>query len=104
MVHCNMPDLHRLEISNGNPHHGGVLITWSDGSGTEIAWQSDGRLILPTLDAAKRYAAEAITELQRTGRNAEINATNWPSLIAALQRHISDFNDRLRNIHANSTH
>lgn len=104
MVHCNMPDLHRLESSTGNPHHGGVLITWSDGSGTEIAWQSDGRLILPTLDAAKRYAAEAIQDLQRTGRNAEINATNWASVVAALQRHIGDFNDRLRNTWANTTH
>ena len=104
MVHCNMPDLHRLESSNGNPLQGGVLIAWPDHRGIEIAWQSDGRLIMPTLDAAKRYAAEVIAELQRTGRLDLVDATNWASVVAALQHHIAEFNAGIRNIHANTTH
>jgi hypothetical protein len=99
-----MPDLHRLESANSNPLIGGVLITWPDHRGIEIAWQSDGRLILPTLDAAKRYAAETIAELQRTGRQDLIDATSWASLVAALQRHIDAFNTGIRNTWTHSTH
>ena len=99
-----MPDLHRLESANADPLIGGVLIAWPDHRGIEIAWQSDGRLILPTLDAAKRYAAETIAELQRTGRQDLIDATNWASVVAALQAHIDAFNAGVRNTWTHSTH
>ena len=98
-----MPDLHRLESANGNPREGGVLMAWPGHEGIEIAWQSDGRLILPTLDAAKRYAAEAIADLQRTGRQDLIDATNWASVVAALQHHIDQFNTQLRNTWAHTS-
>ena len=99
-----MPDLHKLESANGNPLHGGVLIVWPDHRGIEINWQSDGRLIMPTLPAAKRYAAEVIGELQRTGRNDLVDATNWASLVAALQAHIDAFNAGIRNTWAHTAH
>lgn len=97
-----MPDLHRLESANANPLQGGVLITWPDHRGIEIAWQSDGRLILPTLQAAKRYTAEVIEELRRTDRQDLIDATNWASLVAAMQAHIDAFNTGIRNTWAHT--
>lgn len=81
-----------------------MLISWPDHRGIEIAWRSDGRLILPTLPAAKRYAAEAIAELQRTGRDDLVQATNWASLVAALQHHIDAFNTGIRNTWAHTSH
>jgi hypothetical protein len=91
-----MTTLHRLESATGNIRAGGVLITYPSGAASEIAWESDGRLILPTLDAAKRYAAEVIAKLQAEGRQADLDATNWASVVAALQAHIEDFNGLLR--------
>lgn len=90
-----MTQLHRLEATNGNPYAGGVLIRYSSGHAQEIAWQSDGRLILPTLDAAKAYAAQALAGLQADNRQREIDATNWASMVAALQAILQDFNAQL---------
>jgi hypothetical protein len=73
-----------------------VLITYPSGHASAIEWQGDGRLILPTLHAAKRYAAEAIADLQRHGYQADVQATNWTSVTAALQVLIEDWNTTQR--------
>jgi hypothetical protein len=103
-----MPDLRLLESSTGDPHEGGLLITWPDNTGIEVAWRSDGRLIQPTLQAAKRYAAEVITELQKRGNQAAIDSTNWASMVASIQAHLITFNGRLsdhiRNTMRNTQH
>jgi len=90
-----MAQLHRLESTIGNPYAGGVLIKYPSGHAHEIAWQSDGRLILPTLGAAKAYAGQALSSLQADNRQRDIDATNWSSLVAALQRVLEEFNTQL---------
>ena len=83
--------LHRLE-GTSNPRAGGVLIRYGTGRSSLIEWLGDGRLILPTLHAAKRYVAEVIADLQASDGHAEVQQTNWTSVIAAVQRHIEDWN------------
>lgn len=82
-----------------HPNAGGVLITYPSGHGTALEWQTDGRLILPTFQAAKRYAAEAIADLQRHGYQADIDATNWTSVTAAIQALIERFNATVARTH-----
>ena len=84
-----MTTLHRLEGVK-NPQAGGVLIHFATGRSSIIEWQGDGRLILPTLHAAKHYVAAVIADL---GPGApEVQATNWVSVTAAVQAHIEAWN------------
>jgi len=83
--------LHRLE-SVKNPQAGGILIRYGTGHSSVLEWQGDGRLILPTLHAAKHYTAAVVADLQAAGRHAEVQGTNWVSVVAAVQAHIEAFN------------
>jgi len=86
-----MTTLHRLE-GTSDSQAGGVLIRYDSGHGSVIEWQGDGRLILPTLHAAKHYTAAVVADLQAAGRHAEVQGTNWVSVVAAVQAHIEAFN------------
>jgi hypothetical protein len=92
-----MTELRRLEaVPPSNPLDGGVLITYPSGHTQQMAWRSDGRLILPTRDAAKQYAANALQALLDERRTDDAERTNWVSLTAALEKILKDFNDILR--------
>jgi hypothetical protein len=92
-----MTELRRLEASPpANPLDGGALITYPSGHTQQLHWHSDGRLILPTRDAAKQYAISALQKLLDERRTDDAERTNWPSLIAALERILIDFNEILR--------
>ena len=88
-----MPDLHRLE--GATPYAGGALIVWPSKYAKEIAWHS-ATGIRDAQAFAKAQAASLLDELMREGKGDEANGTNWPSLVAALQRIVVEFNERLR--------
>ena len=87
--------LHRLESPDGNSEWGGVLIVFDDRSAIELTWRQAAPVI-DTLQGAKALAARAIDQLLRTGRGALVNSINAPSMVAALQRHLMDWNETRR--------
>jgi len=92
-----MTELRRLEAPPpANPLDGGALITYPSGHTQQVVWRSDGRLILPTKDAAKQYAAAALQRLMDERRIDDAERTNWVSLTAAMEKILTDFNDILR--------
>lgn len=74
---------------------GGFIVEMPSSTRLQVAWRS-GAPIEPTLDAAKSYAAELIVALQKRGLDGDISRTNWASATAAIQKVISDWNDKLK--------
>lgn len=88
-----MAELHRLE--GKTPHEGGALVVFPSKVGHELAWRA--RMPIPdALAFAKQQAAQCLDRLMREGKHDDAERTNWPSLVAALQRIVMDFNERLR--------
>ncbi len=85
----------RAEGADGDPETGGVIVFLPSGASLQIPWRS-ARPIQPTLEAAKLYAAKIIEHLIERGLTDDVNATNWASVTAAIQRVILDFNDGLK--------
>jgi len=88
------------QIEGNDPRIGGFHITYPSGYAKTLYWTA-GAPILPTLDAAKKYAAVALQDLIDSQRTDDADRTNWASVTAAVQRIVSDFNDALsKHIHA----
>ncbi|MBX3603199.1 MAG: hypothetical protein KF863_21470 [Rubrivivax sp.] len=73
---------------------GGFLVFLPSGLTKTVAWRSTAA-ITPTASAAKDYTARVIESLLAAGNTDDVQRTNWTSVAAAVQRIISDFNDRL---------
>jgi hypothetical protein len=78
-----------------DPKIGGFLATFPSGLKKEVIWRST--VPAPdTLKAAKEFAAGLLAQLLEESKNDDANRTNWPSLTAAIQRFVLDFNERRR--------
>jgi hypothetical protein len=88
-----MAEIHRLDSSD--PRVGGILITFPSGAAKHIRWQTEAP-ITPELEAAKDYSASFIAHLLENNLKADLDNTNWVSVVACLQKHIADFNVGLR--------
>lgn len=86
-------NLQRLE--SDDPHVGGALVTFDNGTRKTIRWQAKAPIV-PTLGAAKQYTIQLVQQLLDEQKEAAVRNTNWTSVTAAMQRIISDFNDKLR--------
>lgn len=79
-----------------DPETAGFIVEFPSGVRKSIAWKSQAP-ITPTLDAAKSYAAELLAaRSSELGGMDDVNRTNWASVTAAVQRIISDWNDKTR--------
>jgi hypothetical protein len=74
---------------------GGFYLFLPSGRTMTVGWHQP-KPIQPTLEAAKKYAADVIERLQRTGGEDDIRNTNWTSVTAAIQRCILDWNDKVK--------
>jgi hypothetical protein len=86
------------EAVDGTPEVGGFFIFLPSGATKTIAWRSL-QPISPTLDAAKQYTAKIVESLMKANTaeaRADVDATNWTSVVAAVQRIILDWNDRIQ--------
>ena len=73
---------------------GGVLYTFPSGRSKQATWQS--KLAVPnTLELAKSCAAQVRAALMDEGATDDLDRTNWPSVVAATQKHVKDWNDKL---------
>jgi hypothetical protein len=88
-------ELHPAESTNGDPFVGGFIARWPSGTTKQVAWRFD-RPIYPTLDAAKQYAAKLIEALSAEAKFDDMERTNWSSAVAAIQKIISDWNEKVR--------
>lgn len=87
-----MTQLRRLESNKDDPTQGGILFTFPSGKHKLLQWETKVP-IEPTLDAAKKYAAEVLNSIGIETDDARF--TNWASVTAAIQKIVKDFNDAL---------
>ncbi len=95
-----MAKLWRAESAINDPRIGGFVVEFPSGARKVCAWRS-GAPIPDTLEAAKQYAATLVQHMLEHELRDDLNRTNIPSLVASIQRIISDWNDELRRtLHA----
>jgi hypothetical protein len=94
-----MADLQRLESKQpGNARIGGFIIRFPSGRAEVIEWDhgapfaSDAALTA----AAKQLATQLVERLSRTASHDDMERTNWASVVAAIQRLLSDWNAALK--------
>ena len=87
-----MANLHLLE-SPTDPHAGGVLVEFPSGRRLQASWRHDKPLDVPA--TSKAIAAHLLNRLLETGATQDANATNWPSLVAAVQALIRQHESRI---------
>ena len=88
-------DIYRLD-GNG-PETGGILFVFGNSLAKVASWQS----LQPVdpLEMAKACVAQVLDSLMKTASpeaESAIRETNWVSAVAGCQKHISDWNTRLR--------
>lgn len=81
-------------LSN-DPETAGFVIEWPSGSRKSVAWRSKVPIV-PTIDAAKQYAATLIQNRLDEGGIDDVERTNVPSLVAAIQRLVDDWNEETK--------
>lgn len=90
-----MADLHRLE--SNQPEIGGILFVFSNDLAKAAHWQSSAPV--DPLEMAKACTAQVLDSLMKTAgpaAEAALRDTNWVSAVAGCQKHVSDWNARLR--------
>lgn len=86
-----------IELEGDKVEHGGFLIFLPSGRTKVISWSSP-KPITPTIDAAKEYTAKVIEQLLAENSaqgQSDFDGTNWVSVVAAVQRILLDFNDKV---------
>ncbi len=91
-----MADLHRLE--GNQPEIGGILFVFDKDLAKAAHWQSSAPV--DPLEMAKACTAQVLDSLMKMpstpATEAAIRNTNWVSAVAGCQKHVSDWNTRLR--------
>lgn len=81
--------LYRLESSDATI--GGVAFEFPSGKCKSATWQSPGR-VTDTLAMAKKVTVQVLDAMLREGAQDDVDRTNWTSCVAAVQKHISEWN------------
>lgn len=84
-----------LRMEGNSPEIGGVIYFFPSGA-TKICHWRDTQPVANTLELAKKLVIEAFDSLLKDGLQSDIERTNVPSLVAASQRIVMDWNDKLR--------
>ena len=87
-----MTTLHRLCADDAQI--GGILYTFPSGKTLSVSWRSQQN-VTETLALAKDCVARVREKLMSEGKQDDIDRTNWPSCVAATQKHIKDWNEGL---------
>lgn len=83
--------LRRLD-SPTDPLIGGVLLTTPSGHTLAAHWRQSAP-VQDSLALAKDLAARFLSHLIERHNGADVSDVNWPSVVAACQRHVSDWSD-----------
>jgi hypothetical protein len=79
--------LQRMDCAS-DPYVSGVLCTFPSGCVKQISWRHVGP-IPDSLAMAKKAAAELVQHMLQRGLVDDLERTNIPSMVAALQRIVS---------------
>lgn len=90
-----MAKLFPLEASNGDTRAGGFIVEFPSGARKEVSWVRAAPVIDATV-AAKETITQLVDDCLRAGLIDDLERTNVPSLVAAAQRIILDWNERRR--------
>jgi hypothetical protein len=93
-----MAQLRMLE--SDDPLVGGFLVTFPSGAAKTVSWRQHSP-VLPATEAAKDFVIKLIDGMladpgDRRVALDDIERTNIPSLVAAVQRIVMDWNDKRR--------
>jgi hypothetical protein len=84
-----MTKIRRLEAQDATI--GGVLFEFPSGKCKSAQWQSPIR-VTDTLELAKKTTVHVLNALISEGAQDDVDRTNWTSCVAAVQKHIVDWN------------
>ena len=90
-----MAKLFPLESATNDPKVGGFVVEFPSNARKSVHWVSDAPF-QDTLDAAKQYVTTLVQHCLDHGLIDDLERTNVPSLVAAVQRIIIDWNERTR--------
>lgn len=90
-----MAKLFPLESATNDPEVGGFVVEFPSGARKSAHWVS-GAPIPDPLAAAKQYAAQLVQHCLERGLIDDLERTNIPSLVAAITKIITDWNERTR--------
>ena len=90
-----MAKLYPAESTNNDTFVGGFVVVFPSGASKSVAWRSEAP-IQDTLAAAKEYAAKLVQSMLDEQRIDDLDRTNMPSLVAAIQKIIGDWNSKRR--------
>lgn len=92
-----MPSIYKLESDTHASIHGLAVQFDADKPAVKTQWEHKAPLSRDDcLALAKDCASHTLNHLLGHGRGAEADACNWPSVVAAMQRHIMDVNDAVK--------
>lgn len=95
-----MAKLFPSESATGDTEVGGFVIEFPSGAFKQVAWRSQAP-IQDTKEAAKTYATAVVQHMLDAGLRDDLERTNMPSLVAAIQKIILDWNEKRRTaLHA----
>ena len=87
-----MAQLHPLQ--SNDPRIAGILITFPSNHGVELTWSARAPIKDPRKEA-QSYAVMLVDALKAGGMWHDVDTTNWVSMVAAIHKHLVDFNARL---------
>ncbi len=88
-----MTKLFPAEGVTNDPEVGGFVVEFPSGTRKSVAWRSQAP-IQDTLEAAKQYVVKLVQAMLDEQRIDDLERTNMPSLVAAVQKIISDWNSK----------
>lgn len=95
-----MAKLFPAESASNDSTVGGFVVAFPSGATKSVAWRSEAP-IQDTLEAAKEYAKALVQHMLEARLIDDLDRTNIPSLVAAIQKIVSDWNDKRREaLHA----
>jgi hypothetical protein len=80
---------------SNDPTAGGVIVEWPSGVQKVASWRQSVP-IADTHEAAKVFVTSLVQERIDSRNMDDVERTNIASLVAAVQKHVSDWNDALR--------
>jgi len=90
-----MAKLFPAESATNDPEVGGFVVEFPSCTRKSVAWRSQAP-IQDTLEAAKQYVVKLVQAMLDEQRIDDLERTNMPSLVAAVQKIISDWNSKRR--------
>lgn len=90
-----MAKLLPLESAINDPRIGGFVVEFPSNARKAVHWESNAPIPDP-LEAAKQYTTKLIDHCLKHGLIDDMERTNIPSLVAAVQKIIMDWNEKTR--------